>query len=221
MSAIDWHPFWLSLRVAGAATLTSVVMGTVIGYFLARSRWRACRVIDSAILLPLVLPPTVLGYYLLVAIGRRGPVGEFWEWLTGQPLAFTAKAAVIAACVSTLPMVARIAKAAFASLPRESAEAARIDGAGHAGLFWHVELPQVRASIVAATALAFARAIGDFGTTLMVAGSIPGETRTASLAIYDLMNAGKDGEALVMALLVSALSLTVVLGISWREPMVA
>lgn len=217
-SGLDWHPVWLSFRVAGLATAISVSLGTLAGFALARSPRRVARISESAILLPLVLPPTVLGYYLLVAIGRHSPVGEFWERVTGHPLVFTSNAAVLAACVSAFPLVARISKGAFASLSRESAEAARIDGASFWRLFWDVELPQIWPSIAAAAALAFARAVGDFGTTLMVAGSIPGETRTASIAIYDLMNAGKDREAMVMAVLISVLSVTVVLAAQWRRP---
>lgn len=214
---MDWHPLLLSAKVASAATLVSLTTGTLAGYLLARSRWRGYRIIDSLILIPLVLPPTVLGYYLLVLIGRKGIIGGFWESLTGAPLAFTAKAAVLAACVSTFPLVARISKAAFASLRREPAEAARMDGAGFWTIFWGIELPQVAPSIYAAAALAFARAVGDFGTTLMVAGNIPGETRTASIAIYDLMNAGRETDALLMVLFVTLFSVTVLFAANWRE----
>jgi molybdate transport system permease protein len=219
--SLQIHPILLSVQVAGAATFIAITTGTLLGYILAKPRWRGYHLLDTLILLPLVLPPTVLGYYLLVLISRRGPVGIFWESFTGGPLVFTAKAAVLAACVSTIPLVARIAKAAFASVPREAAEAARLDGAGFWRLFWDIELPQSRASIAAAGALAFARAIGDFGTTLMVAGNIPGETRTASIAIYDLMNAGHDHQALILVLLISFISLGILVVAGMRYPSIS
>jgi len=209
LAGVDWRPIGLTLRVAVAATGLSVVIGSLLGYALSTFHFPGRRWAMAAVMLPLVLPPTVLGYYLLVLIGRRGPIGELWMAVFGGPLVFTTNAAIIAASVSAIPIVARQLAAAFASTDSEVLEAARIDGAGAARLFLSVYLPLMRPALGAATTIAFARCVGDFGATLMVAGSIPGETQTASIAIYELMNAGRDGEAFVLVLIVSMISLAV------------
>lgn len=205
--AAVWSPVVLSLRVGVIATILSLVIGAVGAHFLAHSRFLGKRLLESLVLLPLVLPPTVLGYYLLLLIGRRSFLGGAWESLFGSPLVFTLNAAIIAATVGATPIVLRQLTAAFSVLEDEVTEAARLDGASGWTLFWRVHLPQVRPALLAAAAIAFARAVGDFGATLMVAGSIPGETRTASLAIYDLINQGRDREALVLVIIISIVAL--------------
>ncbi|MEQ8818794.1 MAG: molybdate ABC transporter permease subunit [Sumerlaeia bacterium] len=203
---MDWRPLFVSLQVGLVSTAIALLLGAALGAWLAH---RSTRWTGALVLLPLVLPPTVLGYYLLVLIGRRGPVGQLYEALTGQPLVFTLKAAVIAACAATIPIVARQLAAAFAEIPHEVKEAARIDGAGGLSMFLWIQLPLIRGPIAAAAAIAFARAVGDFGTTLMVAGNIPGRTQTASIAIYDLINAGKDDQAVVLVVAISVVALAV------------
>ncbi len=200
----DWTPVWLSFRVGLSAMAIALVVGTVIGWRLSRQR-RGARWGEAAILLPLVLPPAVLGYYLLVLIGRRGPVGIVWEALSGGPLVFTLNAAILAASVATVPIVALQMRAAFGVVPHDTLEAARLDGAHGWELLLHVLLPQVRVPLAAAASIAFARAVGDFGTTLMVAGSIPGRTQTASLAIYERLMTQRDHEALLLVVIVSVL----------------
>ena len=204
---VDWHPVWISLKVGVSATFISMILGSLVGYFLAHFQFPGRRWVEAIVLLPLVLPPTVLGYYLLVIIGRRGPIGHIWEAVFGSPLVFTLKAAVIAACAATIPIVARQLAAAFAQTDPEVVEAARIDGASGWSLFLLVQLPQIRTPLIAAGTIAFARAVGDFGATLMVAGNLPKRTQTAAIAIWDLMNAGQDGQAFVLVLIVSAISL--------------
>jgi molybdate transport system permease protein len=213
---IDWSPIWVSMKVAVPATLISVFAGTIVGYLISSRKLRGKRWIESAILLPLVLPPTVLGYYLLTLIGRRGFIGRMWESAFGSPLVFTLNAAIIAACVSTIPLVTRILSAAFASVDPHVTEAAKIDGASGWPMLSKVFLPQVRVQLVAATTIAFARALGDFGTTLMVAGNLPGRTQTAAIAIYDHINSGHDTAALILVLLISAISIAVLVLTSER-----
>jgi molybdate transport system permease protein len=205
----DFAPILLSLRVAGTATLISLLVGAILGYWLTSRERRARRWLGALVLLPLMLPPTVLGYYLLVLMGRRGPVGRLWEAATGAPLVFTTTAAVVAACASTIPIVTRQLAAAFDEISHELIEAARLDGASGLRLFRHLHLPLVRGALLSAGTIAFARAVGDFGATLMVAGNIPGETQTAAIAIYELMNAGRDGEAFVMVAIITLLAIGV------------
>lgn len=214
---LDWSPVWISLRVGVTATLFSLAIGSVIGYLLSHWEFRGRRFVEALILLPLILPPTVLGYFLLTVIGRRGPVGQIWESLFGSPLVFTINAAIVAACVATIPIVAAQLRAAFATLDPEVTEAARLDGAHGWTLFVHILLPRIRVALTSAGAIAFARAVGDFGTTLMVAGSLPGRTQTASLAIYDLMIANRDREALVLVIMISIVALAVLVFAAGRR----
>lgn len=206
---LDWRPLWISLKVAGAATAISLTAGTLLGAWLAHGNFPGRRWLSAFVLLPLALPPTVLGWYLLVLLGRRSPVGRFYEWLFEEPIVFTLKAAVVAACASTVPIVARQLAAAFALADRDLLEAARLDGASGVRLLWRVQLPLIRPALMAAAAIAFARAMGDFGATLMVAGNIPGRTQTAAIAIYDLVNSGRETEAAVLVVFLSAVALGV------------
>src|SRR5258707_5947621 len=181
---IDWFPLWLSLRVALVSTALAFAGGLWIAYLLANREFRGKDVLDAAVTLPLVLPPTVLGYYLLVLIGRASPLGKLWESIFGSPLVFTWKAAVIAALLHALPLLVKSARAALESVDRSYERAARNLGASEWKLFWRVTMPLAWRSILAATVLAFARSLGDFGVTLMVAGNIPGRTQTVAVAIY-------------------------------------
>src|SRR2546423_1869964 len=206
---IDWFPLWLSLRVAFVSTGAALAGGLWIAYILANRDFRGKEILDAAVTLPLVLPPTVLGYYLLVVLGRASPVGKVWGEGFGSPLGFTWKAAVIAALLHALPLLVKSARAALESVDRSYERAARNLGASEWRLFWRVTLPLVRRSILAAAALAFARSLGDFGVTLMVAGNIPGRTQTVALAIYDAVEAGKGNVALVLVLIISAVALLI------------
>ncbi|HEY4365441.1 MAG TPA: molybdate ABC transporter permease subunit [Bryobacteraceae bacterium] len=204
---IDWFPLWLSLQVAFVSTAVALAAGLWLAYVLANREFRGKEVLDAAVTLPLVLPPTVLGYYLLVVIGSRSPVGKVWEHVFGSPLVFTWKAAVIAALLHSLPLLVKSARAALESVDRNCERAARTLGASEWKLFWRVTLPLARKSILAATALAFARSLGEFGATLMVAGDIPGRTQTVALAIKDASDAGNTTVALTLALVISAVAL--------------
>ncbi len=208
-TSVDWRPVVLTIQIASVSTAISLIVGVALGYWLASRNFPGKRWIMAAVLMPLVLPPTVLGFYLLVLLGRRGPIGELWMFLFDAPLVFTWKAAVVAACVSTIPIVTRQLSAAFATIDHETTEAARLDGAGGFRIFIDIYIPQIQPAIFAAATIAFARAVGDFGATLMVAGNIPGKTQTASIAIYEMMNSGRDGEAMVLAIIISIMALII------------
>jgi molybdate transport system permease protein len=207
LSTIDWFPIQLSFQVSVLATAIALVFGVGLAWILARLRFWGREWLDAALTLPLVLPPTVLGYYLLVVLGQRSFLGRAHEWFWGSPLTFTPAAAVVAATIHALPLMVKSVRATFESLDQRIEDAARTLGASEARVFFTVTLPLARRSIQAATALAFARALGDFGVTLMIAGNIPGKTQTASVAIYDAVQAGREQDALVLVLIVSALAL--------------
>src|SRR5487761_1451583 len=206
---IDWFPLWLSLRVAVISTAGALAAGLWIAYILANREFRGKEILDAAVTLPLVLPPTVLGYYLLVLIGRASPFGKLWEAVFGSPLVFTWKAAVAAALLHSFPLLVKTARAALESVDRSYERAARTLGASEWRLFWRVTMPLAQRSIFAAVALAFARSLGDFGVTLMVAGNIPGRTQTLAVAIYDAVEGGNGAVARTLVLVVSAVALVI------------
>ncbi|HUH59347.1 MAG TPA: molybdate ABC transporter permease subunit [Candidimonas sp.] len=199
-------PLLLSLKVAAWATLFASILGISLAFLL--SRWRSpwSDVIDSVLTLPLVLPPTVIGYYLLVLLGRRGWLGQ-WLDQWGVHLVFTWQGAVIAASIVSFPMVLKSARAAFQDVSPQMEDAARVLGLTTPAIFFRVSLPLASRGIVAGILLAFARALGEFGATLMIAGSIPGQTQTLSIAIYEAVQAGNDNLA---ASLVGVVSITCV-----------
>jgi len=207
--AIDWFPLWLSLRVAAISTALALAAGLGLAWILANRTFRGKEVLDAAVTLPLVLPPTVLGYYLLVLLGRASPIGKLYEWAFGGPLVFTWQAAVVASLFHSTPLLVKSARAALESVDRSYERAARNLGATELRLFWRVTLPLVRRSILAAAALAFARSLGDFGVTLMIAGNIPGRTQTVSVAIYDAVEGGNGATARVLVLIISAAALVI------------
>jgi len=206
---IDWFPLWLSLRVAFVSTAIAFGVGLWLAYILANWEFRGKEVLDAAVTLPLVLPPTVLGYYLLVLLAGNSPLGKLWENIFGSPLVFTWKAAVVAALLHSLPLLVKSARAALESVDRSLERAARNLGASEWRLFWRVTLPLARRSILAAVALAFARSLGDFGVTLMVAGNIPGRTQTVAVAIYDAVESGNTALARTLVLVISAVALLI------------
>jgi molybdate transport system permease protein len=220
---IDWFPMWLSLRVAAMSTAIAMVIGLCIAYLLANYQFRGREVLDAAVSLPLVLPPTVLGYYLLVLLGRATPLGRIYEWVFGQPLVFTWQAAVVAALLHSAPLLIKSARAALESVDHAYERAARSLGASELRVFARVTLPLAWRSILAAIVLCFARSLGDFGATLMLAGNIPGRTQTVAVAIYDAVEAGNGQLARVLVLTISVVALFILwlanwLGASWAPP---
>jgi molybdate transport system permease protein len=200
---------WLSLRVAALSTALALGIGLWLAWVLANREFRGKEILDAAVTLPLVLPPTVLGYYLLVLLGRNSPLGQFYEWIFGQPLVFTWQAAVVAALFHSTPLLVKSARAAFESVDHGYERAARTLGASEARLFWRVTLPLSGRSVLAAGALAFARSLGDFGVTLMIAGNIPGHTQTVAIAIYDAVEAGNGAVARTLVIVISAVALII------------
>ncbi|AVJ28881.1 molybdate ABC transporter permease subunit [Achromobacter spanius] len=210
MSDPVWVPLLLSLKVAGWATLLATVAGTAAAYGLSRWRWPGRDLLDAILTLPLVLPPTVLGYYLLVLLGRRGIIGEtLARW--NIELVFTWQGAVIAASVVAFPLVFKSARAAFENVDGQLESAARVLGVGEAGVFFRVTLPLAARGIAAGVLLAFARALGEFGATLMIAGNLPGRTQTLSVAIYEAVQAGDDATANMLVLVTSVTCIVVLL----------
>ncbi|MBP0597046.1 molybdate ABC transporter permease subunit [Herbaspirillum sp. LeCh32-8] len=197
-----WTPLLLSLKVAGLATLANMVLGVAAAYGLSRWRSPLRDFIDSVLTLPLVLPPTVLGYYLLVLFGRRGTFGA-WLDSMGIQLVFTWQGAVVASTIVAFPLVLKAARAAFENVDHQLENAARVLGVTEAGVFFRVSLPLATKGIAAGVLLAFARALGEFGATLMVAGNLPGRTQTLSVAIYEAVQAGDDGAATMLVVITS------------------
>jgi molybdate transport system permease protein len=206
---MDWFPLWLSLRVAFVSTIFALAIGLWLAYLLANRRFRGKELLDAAVTLPLVLPPTVLGYYLLVLLGRHSPIGSAYEWIFGSPLVFSWQAAVVAAFFHSGPLLIKSARAAFESVDHSFERAARTLGASEWKLFWRVTMPLALRSVSAAAALGFARALGDFGVTIMIAGNIPDRTQTMSVAIYDAVEAGNGELARVLVLVISAIALAI------------
>jgi molybdate transport system permease protein len=207
LSALDWFPLWLSLRVASLATILVLSLGTLLAYVLSHKNFRGRQLLDSLITLPLVLPPTVLGYYLLVLIGRDSPLGRVYEMLFGQPLVFTWQAAVLAAFLHSAPIYIKAARAILEGVDYRYEWAAHSLGASEWRTFWRVTLPLARRGLSSLGALSFARSLGDFGATIMVAGNIPGRTQTLSVAIYDAVESGNGRLARVLVIVVSLAAL--------------
>jgi molybdate transport system permease protein len=196
----------LSIRVALVATLLNAAIGIPLAYLLARRRFRGRGLVDLLVTLPLVLPPTVTGYYLIVLLGRRGWLGGPLYELTGWSVTFTWYAAVVAATIMALPLLVRTARAAIESVDRDLERAAFTLGRPEWRTALEVTLPLARNGILAGLVLAFARALGEFGATLMLAGNIPGRTTTVPLAIYTSVQTGETGQAVVLVAMLTALS---------------
>jgi len=207
-------PLLLSFQIAVQATLLALLLGLPLAWILARGRFPGRDLFTVVVLLPMVLPPTVLGYYLLVLIGREGIIGRAVAMVGVDRLVFTPTAAVLAAFVASVPFLVLSARAAFEQVDHVYEEAARTLGRSEWAIALRVTLPLAWRGIVAGTALTFARAVGEFGATVMVAGSIPGSTRTASIAIYDAVQAGQMEEANGMALLLTLTTTAVLLAIT-------
>jgi molybdate transport system permease protein len=205
LTASMLQPLVLTLQVALLATLVAGALGIAAGHWMARHRFAGQNVLDAVLVLPMVLPPTVLGYYLIVLIGRNGVFGIWLERLFGIRLLFTWQGAVVAASVVAFPLIYKAARAAFEDIDVRFPQAARTLGASEWEVFWRVSLPLAMRGIAAGLALTFARAMGEFGATLMVAGNLPGRTQTLSVAVYSAVQAGDDPLAFALTLIISVL----------------
>ncbi|MFP6599549.1 MAG: molybdate ABC transporter permease subunit [Deltaproteobacteria bacterium] len=209
-TGLDPFPVLLTLQVATASLLLATPIGIALAFCQARFRYRLSAVVDAVILLPLVLPPSVVGYFLVALLGRRGPVGSWLAANFDLTLIFTPAAAVIASTIVALPLFAKTAQPAIEAVPREQEDVARTLGLGPVQVLLRVTIPSAWRGIAAAMALAFARAAGEFGATLMFAGNIPGRTNTMPLEIYAAYQSGHDERALLYVVILSTLSCLVV-----------
>ncbi len=205
-----WQALKLSILVVSLATIAIALIGTAFAYLLAKRKFRGREILDAILTLPMVLPPTVTGYYLILLLGRRGLIGEPLYALTGWTVAFTWMAAVVAATVIALPLMIKSARAAIESVDPQYEIASYTLGKSESETFFRVTLPLASRGILAGIILSFARAFGEFGATLMLAGNIPGRTQTMPLAIYEAVVSGEDAQARWLALVLTAISITVV-----------
>jgi molybdate transport system permease protein len=206
-----WITLALTLKVAAWATAINTVLGVSAGWLLARRRFPGREFINAVLTLPLVLPPTVMGYYLLVVIGKRGWLGQWLNDSFGITLIFTWQGAVIAATVVAFPLVLSAARTAFDAVDPQLEKAARVLGLGEWAVFFRVTVPMAWPGIMAGLLLVFARSLGEFGATLMVAGSIPGRTQTLSVAVYEAVQAGDDSTANKLILIISVTCIVMLL----------
>jgi molybdate transport system permease protein len=220
---VDWTAIALSLRLATVVSLVLLFAGVPIAYWLATSTWRGKFLVEAVVSMPLVLPPTVLGFYVLLAIGSRGPIGRAWEAWTGHPLAFTFEALVLASILYSLPFAVQPMAAAFSQIDMTLMDASATLGASPLRTFFRIAVPLAAEGIIAGTVLSFAHTIGEFGVVLMVGGNLPGVTRTVSIAIYDDVQALQTAAAneTAVALLVFSFAVLACVYALMRKPWAA
>jgi molybdate transport system permease protein len=206
---MDWQAFWLTIRLAALVAAILLALGLPLAYWIAFSRRRWKFLVEAVVALPIVLPPTVLGFYVLVALGNRSPLGRFWQNLTGHPLAFTFAGLVIGSILYSLPFAVQPFATAFALVDTRLMAASAILGASKLRTFFRVVLPLSVPGLVTGLALSFAHTMGEFGVVLMVGGNIPGVTRTVSIDIYDQVQALNYRSANQTALVLLAISFVV------------
>jgi molybdate transport system permease protein len=206
MTAINWFPLFLSLRVAISATLISLFLGVPLAYWISTRRGQWADLLDTLTNLPVVLPPTVLGYYLLVLLGRQSALGAFLESRFDLMIVFTPAGAVIAATIVSIPYMIKSSKTAFLGVSKDYLDAGRLLGRSELNVFFTIIVPIAWRGVVAGATMSFARALGDFGTTLMVSGSIPNKTMTMPIAIYDALQAGNHSMANTLVLVMTGMA---------------
>jgi molybdate transport system permease protein len=211
MHASFWSPIVLSLQTAAVALIIVVVIGILVAKWMSRKKFKGKVFLETILLLPLVLPPTVVGFLLIIILGRNSLIGSAIENLTGQPVMFTWPAAVIAAAVVAFPMMYQSAKTGFLSVDMRAEEAARVDGASEWKVFLFITLPLSAKALVAGVILSFARALGEFGATLMFAGNLPGKTQTMPTAIYVAFESGNMEAAWIWVSVIMAISFIMLL----------
>ncbi len=208
-------PLWLSVKLAAITTLILLIVGTAIAWWLANTRSRAKPVVQSLVALPIVLPPTVMGFYLLVLLGPYGAIGSWWVELTGSALTFSFLGLVIASCFYSLPFAVQPLQSAFESLGRKELEAARTLGASPIDAFFSIVVPLSAPGFLTAIVLSFAHTLGEFGVVLMVGGNIPGETRLISIAIYDHVESMNYAAAHALSLTLLGFAFFILLAMYW------
>ncbi|MDT7041469.1 molybdate ABC transporter permease subunit [Candidatus Nitronereus thalassa] len=218
---MDWGPLWLTMQLAGVTVLVLMIVGTPLAWWLAFTKSRFRTMVEAVVALPLVLPPTVLGFYLLIALGPLGPIGGLWMDLTGSPLSFTFTGLVIASSFYSLPFVVQPLHGAFEAVGKKPLEAAWALGASKLDAFFSVASPMAIRGYLSAIVLGFAHTLGEFGVVLMVGGNIPGVTKVLSIAIYDHVEVLEYSQAHFLSaflLIFSFVILTVVYTINRRLP---
>lgn len=206
---MNWEAFWLTVRLAGIVSTLLIAIGIPIAYWLTYSRWRWKFLVEAAVALPIVLPPTVLGFYVLVALGSRSPLGRWWESLTGHTLAFTFEGLVIGSLLYSLPFAVQPFAASFGAVDSKLLRASASLGHSPVQTFRRIVLPLSKAGLVTGFALSFAHTLGEFGVVLMVGGNIPGVTRTISIDIYDQVQTANYSSANQTALVLLVISFAV------------
>ena len=204
---MDWTALWLSLRLAAWTVAILLPVSVLMGRFLAYRQFGGKGLVEALVMLPLVLPPTVFGFYMLVAFGRNSPVGAFWQEMFGHQLVFTFEGLVVASVIFNLPFAIQPAQRGFEAIATEVREAARCCGMSPLTSLWKVELPLAWPGLMTAMVLTFAHTLGEFGIVLMVGGSIPGETKTIAIAIYDRVQGFDDRGAAIMSSVLVEISL--------------
>ncbi|MFN3663826.1 molybdate ABC transporter permease subunit [Yoonia sp.] len=212
---MDWTALWLSMRLAGWTVAILLPVAIIMGRFLAFRRFRGKGLVEALVMLPLVLPPTVFGFYLLVSFGRNSPIGDLWQTLFGQQLVFSFQGLVVASVIFNLPFAIQPAQRGFEAISADLREAASCCGMSPWRSLWQVELPLAWPGVVTAMVLTFAHTLGEFGIVLMVGGSIPGETRTIAISIYDRVQAFDDAGAAIMSAVLVAFSLFTIAVTFW------
>ena len=221
---MNWQAFWLTVRLAVVVSALLIAVGIPIAYWLTYSRWRWKFLVEAVIALPIVLPPTVLGFYVLMALGSRSPIGRWWESLTGHTLAFTFEGLMIGSVLYSLPFAVQPFAASFTAVDSKLLAASASLGQSPMHTFRRVVLPLSKAGLVTGFALSFAHTLGEFGVVLMVGGNIPGVTRTISIEIYDQVQAGNYSAAnhtAFLLLIISFVVLSLVYGMNRRALTVA
>lgn len=215
ISDLDWQQFWLpirlSLQVALLSSVIAIAIGIAAAWWMSKRSFKGKVWLETLFMLPLVLPPTVVGFLLLVLLGRNSGVGQFVEWLFSAPILFSWWSAVIAAVVVSFPLVYQSMKTGFSTIDRDLLAAGRSIGANERQLFWYVVLPLTWRSLITAYILGFARSLGEFGATLMVAGNIPGKTQTLPTAIYVAVDSGNTTMAWAWTLTIILISFVMLL----------
>lgn len=212
---MDWTAFFLSLRLAGLTVLILLPIAVFAGRFLAYRQFAAKSLVEAVVMLPLVLPPTVFGYYLLTWFGARAPVGQAWQAMFGHPLVFTFEGLLVASVIFNLPFALQPTQRGFEAIPVQVREAAACCGLSPLRALWRVELPMAWPGLMTAMALTFAHTLGEFGIVLMVGGSIPGQTKTIAISIYDKVQGFDMQGAATMSAVLLAMSLTTIMLTFW------
>ncbi|WP_353854578.1 molybdate ABC transporter permease subunit [Bacillus sp. Bos-x628] len=213
-----FSPIWLSIQIAVVSGILATLFGTVIGLWMARTSFKGKMIVETLLMMPLVLPPTVVGFLLLIIFGKHSVIGSAIEWLFHQPVIFTWWAAVIASTVVACPLMYQSAKAGFSTIDADIEDAAKVDGAHSIQVFTLITIPLAMPSLLSGAVLSFARALGEFGATFMFAGNIPGKTQTLPTAIYVAIDSGRMELAWAWTICIVILSFFMLLAVRSRTP---